>query len=54
MAYANGVLDAVLNDTPPHAVKGLKRWRIRWNAPLSVKEAIRLMAWAEAKREELS
>ncbi len=54
MAYANGVLDAVLNETPPHTVKELKHWRIQWNKPLSVKEAIRLMAWAEAKRLEPS
>lgn len=54
MAYANGVLDAVLNEKPPHSVKGLKRWHIQWHEPLSVQEGIRLMAWAEAKRQEPS
>ena len=50
MAYTNGVLDEVLNDRPPKSVKFLKQWRINWNKPLSVKEGIRLMAWAEEKR----
>jgi hypothetical protein len=52
MAYATGLLDATLNDKPPHSLKALKYWPIRWNGPLSTQEAIRLIAWAEAKRLE--